>query len=354
LPAVQTAREAARMAQCQNNIKQLALGCLEHESITKRFPTGGWGFSWTGDPDRGTDWRQPGGWMYNILPFIEQQALHDLGIGAPPNSQAQLDAGTRRIGTPFNQTNCPSRRRPIVYPFLASYTWWDWPTNMNSPSAGHTMVTRSDYAMCGGDYWTFAAWPHPVQNQFAGPATTLSPNGGYLYVDDPQQSDARYVMTTLNLSVAWPQGVLGPAKANGVSFAMSMIKAGDVTDGLSNTYLLGEKNLCPDAYDIADDSGDNAFAIEGFDYNNYRFANDYSKCFDGQGNPCTQWSGPGPFPDTPGDYTHCMCFGSAHYVGFNMAFCDGSVRVNNYSIDLVTHSHLCNRHDGQTIDARKF
>ena len=87
LPAVQAAREAARIAQCQNNIKQLALGCLDHESATKRFPTGGWGFAWTGDPDRGTDWRQPGGWIYNVLPYIEQQALHDLGSGTPPGSR---------------------------------------------------------------------------------------------------------------------------------------------------------------------------------------------------------------------------------------------------------------------------
>ena len=80
LPAVQVAREAARTAQCQNNIKQLALGCLAHEAVIKRFPTGGWGFSWTGDPDRGNDWRQPGGWIYNDLPYMEQQALHDLGM----------------------------------------------------------------------------------------------------------------------------------------------------------------------------------------------------------------------------------------------------------------------------------
>ena len=81
LPAVQAAREAARIAQCQNNIKQLALGCLNHEAAIKRFPTGGWGFAWTGDPNRGNDWRQPGGWIYNILPYIEQQDLHDLGVG---------------------------------------------------------------------------------------------------------------------------------------------------------------------------------------------------------------------------------------------------------------------------------
>ena len=81
LPAVQAAREAARKMQCQNHLKQLALGCLAHESATHRFPTNGWGWGWTGDADRGDDWRQPGCWLFNILPYIEQQPLHDLGTG---------------------------------------------------------------------------------------------------------------------------------------------------------------------------------------------------------------------------------------------------------------------------------
>ena len=93
LPAVQAAREAARTAQCQNNVKQLALGCLNHESVTRRFPTGGWGGCWTGDPDRGTDWRQPGGWIYNILPYAEQQAIHDLGSKLPLRQRGE--AGCR-------------------------------------------------------------------------------------------------------------------------------------------------------------------------------------------------------------------------------------------------------------------
>ena len=66
---------------CQNNLKQLALGCLTHENATGRLPANGWGFRWTGDADRGNDWRQPGCWLYNILPYIEQQPLHDLGMG---------------------------------------------------------------------------------------------------------------------------------------------------------------------------------------------------------------------------------------------------------------------------------
>ena len=79
LPAVQAARETARQSQCKNNLKQLALGCLNHETATGRYPTGGWGWAWTGDADMGNDRLQPGGWIYNLLPFIEQPALHDMG-----------------------------------------------------------------------------------------------------------------------------------------------------------------------------------------------------------------------------------------------------------------------------------
>ena len=53
LPAVQSAREAARQAQCRNNLKQLALACLSHESSLGYLPSNGWGTFWEGDPDRG-------------------------------------------------------------------------------------------------------------------------------------------------------------------------------------------------------------------------------------------------------------------------------------------------------------
>lgn len=77
LPAIQAAREAGRRLTCSSHLKQLALGMIVHENSLKFFPTGGWGCQWTGDADRGFDKRQPGGWTYNVLPFIEQRSLHD-------------------------------------------------------------------------------------------------------------------------------------------------------------------------------------------------------------------------------------------------------------------------------------
>src|SRR5271165_3556364 len=75
LPAVQAARESGRRVQCSNNLKQLGLGVLQHVDTCGRFPSDGWGWGWVGDPDHGNRMGQPGGWIYNTLPFIEQQAL---------------------------------------------------------------------------------------------------------------------------------------------------------------------------------------------------------------------------------------------------------------------------------------
>ena len=61
LPAVQAARESARRTQCINQIKQMSLGFQTHHDTFKHLPTGGWGWGWLGEADRGYDKLQPGG-----------------------------------------------------------------------------------------------------------------------------------------------------------------------------------------------------------------------------------------------------------------------------------------------------
>jgi prepilin-type processing-associated H-X9-DG protein len=79
------------------------------------FPTGGWGEDWMGDPDKGFGTNQPGGWIYNVLPYLEQQNLRSLGAGS--QEPAKSEALVKVMQKPLEIFNCPSRRLPRAYPY---------------------------------------------------------------------------------------------------------------------------------------------------------------------------------------------------------------------------------------------
>lgn len=74
LPAIQAAREAARRTQCQNNLKNIALACLNYESSNKKLPPGS---ALAVDPDRTKIRSQVSGlgWMVLILPYVEEATV---------------------------------------------------------------------------------------------------------------------------------------------------------------------------------------------------------------------------------------------------------------------------------------
>jgi prepilin-type N-terminal cleavage/methylation domain-containing protein/prepilin-type processing-associated H-X9-DG protein len=304
LPAVQAAREAARQAQCKNHLKQLALGCLHHEQQHGFFPTSGWGYTWAGDASRGFTVDQPGGWLYNILPYIEQQALHDMDLSGNTDAEkANLRAVV--VQTPVETFFCPTRRTTMLLPYQRDIMSYVYVNVANSVK----MIARCDYAACAGatNDGTTINTPPATLNQ--GDALT------------PKQWWLLYVGTTRTTSGVFSR-----------HFTCKMV---DIPDGLSNTYLCGEKYCMPDTYDTgtfyADDQGWNA----GYDYDVCR------------------WTSYQPYPDTPGA-AYGLVFGSAHMNGFQMAFCDGSVQMMNYTIDPKVHLYLGDRNDGQTIDAKMY
>jgi prepilin-type N-terminal cleavage/methylation domain-containing protein len=342
LPAVQAAREAARQAQCENNLKQLALGCLTHENVMKRFPSGGWGAAWTGDADLGSDQRQPGGWVYNILPFIEQAALHDMGAGLP--AAAKDNANLQRLTIALSGVYCPTRRKAIIYP-------WALPWRLVNIGSGTLPgVVRTDYTANGGDICNSvncgnpatAYWVPGPPNGDGGPATLQ--DGGVAGTTMPTPTQLANARATFNSMATWMTGVI---------YRGSMIRMCDVTDGTSKTYLAGEKNICPDDYFNGWDGGDNEAAFVGDDNDTQRFTG-YATTTPNAPWPC----GPNrlcapAIPDTPG-FVEQWIFGSAHANGLMMALCDGSVHMISYSIDPEIHRRLSNRKDGLTIDAKSY
>ena len=321
LPAVQSAREAGRKVQCGNNIKQLALGIIDHEQHHGFFPSGGWSWEWTGDPDRRPGKDQPANWAYAILPFIEQQPLYDLGMDGQPDTLTpqQLAGAATRCQTPLAAFICPTRRQTLLFPFGGgiwvgvpcygsdgSYTAY----NANTVQLGN----RSDYAANAGD--GTSCWETYMPTSLAQAATWNA--------------------------TRWPNP---SSSTTGICYWHSQVAMRDITDGASNTYLLGEKYLSPDNYYNGKDHSDNETLFCGFDNDTHRLTYCNEANLADTNNPYFT-----PKQDTPGE-ENWLRFGSAHAVSFNMSFCDGSVQNVNYSINMVVHHRLGNRMDGKAVSS---
>jgi type II secretory pathway pseudopilin PulG len=285
LPAVQAAREAARRGQCQNNLKQLALACLNHHDAMQHFPSAGWGFRWGGDADRGSGLKQPGSWAYSLLPFAEMQAIHALGSDGQPDSvtPAQRDGSAQRTLTPVSFFNCPSRRPAKLYARHDVVN--PQHPELNTNPALISQMVRSDYAGNAGG----------VPNAQWG--------------SNPTSWNANF---TPPAPAADIQNLLG------VFHTGSEVKISQIPDGTSNTYLIGEKYIPILAYE------------DGSDYT------DGESAYSGNNDDVLRTTVLEPLPDLPDTYRQ-QRFGSAHPAVFYVALCDGSVRPIEYEIDPQIH-----------------
>jgi len=316
LPAVQAAREAARRIQCSNHLKQFGIAAHSHLDAYGLFPTNGWGWWWIGDPDRGVDRRQPGGWIFNLLPYLEQENVYDLQSGLPFQSTQRLGAAKTMLETPIAMFNCPSRRPAALYPT------GECGSMQNNPnfSATVTDVARSDYASNGGSV-----------------AQDAGGRGIFMFYGPKSIADAESHEGQEN----WEK--IAEA-STGVFYPGSEITVADIEDGTSHTYLFGEKTINPDYYTNGLSLGDNEYMFTGDNGDITRWAG--PKAVQNQ-EDCPMWQ------DRPG-IDLWTCFGSIHPGGVNMVFCDGNVRSIDYDIDLVIHGRLADRRDGLPVDPDSY
>jgi prepilin-type processing-associated H-X9-DG protein len=322
LPAIQAAREAARRTQCKNQLKQIVTGCLLHLDAHKSMPSGGWGYEWTADTNRGYGPNQPGAWAFSILAYIEEEGLRNLGKGLAMTDPAFRTASITLHTTPISVFQCPTRRRPGV--FRATWTpqvnEQTWIRNLAVTQG----VVKSDYAANSGDSrrWDSSLMYKPASYallQFANWTPTNECKAGNANLDFCQ---------------------------TGVIYYRSEIGTQQISDGTSKTYLVGEKYIHPEGYEGTNQAngdpaftwGENQSMYAGYDWDNHRVA--YQ--------PNSLIADPEyyqPRQDTP-RYENYGAFGSAHSSSFNMGFCDGSVQAIAYDIDRTAHRWLANRMDG--------
>jgi len=306
LPATQMARESARRTHCQNNLHQIGLATLLHEEATGRFPTGGWSKFWIGDPDRGNDRKQPGGWIYNLLPYIEQQPLHDLGAGE--TEEGKKLAATKLMQTAVPVFNCPSRRLSRLYPFTAV-------PGVNFDSV--EKAAKTDYAGNAGEIY-------PIQYYDGGPTSLEEADSGAY------------------------DGWDHTSEHTGVIFQISEVRMAEITDGTHQTYLVGEKFLDSRVYKTGSVPADDSTMYVGYDTENLRLSGNSDTVF-------LKLMHDNSYLETevqPGDKKpDNFRFGSIHPSGCNFVFCDGSVRQISFSIDPEINRRHANRQDGEIIEA---
>jgi prepilin-type N-terminal cleavage/methylation domain-containing protein/prepilin-type processing-associated H-X9-DG protein len=285
LPAVQMAREAARRSSCSNNAKQIGLGAHNFIDIRGYLPPSRLA---NASANATTNWVT---WAVIMLPYLEQANYFQQWDET--KAYEVHPAAVTRVGVPAYF--CPSRRRPSQA------------FSNDSPTGG-----LSDYAACAG----------------------RGPNDGV--------SAAGVINANANGAMICARWMLDASQTRIVEWK-GAIRLATITDGTSNTFLIGEKHV---RRTTRFGTGEDRSVYTSANSNNFR-----------------RYAGrDGTDPNI--HYTICKyvndaanttqtvdnrCFGSWHPAGCHFVFVDGSVRFVKENADIDTIGRLAQIDDGLTI-----
>jgi prepilin-type N-terminal cleavage/methylation domain-containing protein/prepilin-type processing-associated H-X9-DG protein len=321
LPAIQAAREAARRAQCQSNLHNVAVAAINYHDVNNEFPPG---FVPTGPVTAIESWS----WSIFTLPYLEEQALYDKlwpsrrfvqpvdgnrrpgGASATGQSSgrnlADLLAGARPdeialLQTPLSIFRCPSDATPELV-----------------PCDGNCPVTNFPIRQQDTEHW---------ERSFLG--TNSRPLSPTFYPSTSNYVGSRGMIDAgCSGSGGSPNWRPDEARcdSNGVFYGDSNVSVGQIADGTSKTFMIGERDkFCLAAtwigvrnpLDGAEMHSQYWSLATVFYPLNYPFTGAYNTCTEG--------------------------FSAPHTGGAFFAFCDGSVRFidDDINFELANNSPTC-------------
>jgi prepilin-type N-terminal cleavage/methylation domain-containing protein len=286
LPAVQAAREAARLSQCKNNLAQMGKGLLNFESSRGHFPAG---------------WETSGlAWSGYLLPFIEEQALWDMlgpstvssmqpGVGMKTETKWVWNSGNNELvlNTPIPTYRCPS--------------------SSQLPRANDGIDSRqpTDYGGCVSSMVT-------SDNQ-------LDIVPGTLPIVDSQDKV--------------PDGT----DHNGMFFLASNVKFAEIIDGSSKTIAIGERHTDLDT--ILDNNQMDFWHVGSVQVGSATDPNEWTEFVASTQVPVNFWA-----DATANGRQIEVAFGSWHSVrGAQFVYADGSVHLINDDIEPAVYVALGSR-----------
>jgi prepilin-type N-terminal cleavage/methylation domain-containing protein/prepilin-type processing-associated H-X9-DG protein len=298
LPAVQSAREAARRIQCVNNLKQLGLGMQNHHDARGTLPWGG-----MSSPAQT--------WTFLVLPYLEQVPMYNAANMTQPS---YAYSNMTVIQTPISVFNCPS-----------------------DPLAGEPWISHKT-----------ASYPNRVKGNY------VVNWGNSDFEQDMTTTD------TFAPAILGPFGTVtsirGPFRVNNMTNAIQPFSFRDITDGLSNTMLASELRLVADSNGYSDARGDiwSEGTKCGYSYSAATSPNSaIPDQLDGTSGCPNPASNPPCYPAT-GAQREFNAARSYHSGGVNVLFCDGSVRFIKDSINLLTWRALSTKDGGEIVSSDAY
>lgn len=276
LPAVQAAREAARRMSCTNNLKQIGLGLHMYHDVHRQLPMGWLGLDSNGD----ADWLGDPGWAWStrILPFVEQRPLYEneIDMNRPITDIANDAARVASLGV----FRCPSDKAEPVF---------DLRDEIDEETEGPNVIT------------TLATSNYPG---------VFGTEDMHHVCEDPSDPD------------------YNGCQGDGCFFLNRGIAFRDITDGTSQTFMVGERwsKWIHSTWVGVVNGGWHAPA---------RVVAVASDEF------------PPNSEDNVEQQTHN--FSSWHPAGTNFLLCDGHVRMITEAIDLEVYNALCTREGGEPV-----